>query len=136
MKRTLKKESKVREIAGREAIGTAEPSVHSTRWPAGHLWLAAGHTAGFCARTVAVLWRVAVLRPTRRSAPTAPSQTTRLETRTKEFSKLASATVTTLRRAAKAKTAPPSGGAVHAASSEREARWPGASRLSTLAETR
>jgi hypothetical protein len=32
MKRTLKKELKVREIAGREAIGTAEPSVHSTRW--------------------------------------------------------------------------------------------------------
>jgi hypothetical protein len=34
MKRTLKKESKVREIAGREAIGTAEPSVHSATWRA------------------------------------------------------------------------------------------------------
>jgi hypothetical protein len=31
MKRTLKKELKVREIAGREAIGTAEPSVHFAR---------------------------------------------------------------------------------------------------------
>jgi hypothetical protein len=32
MKRTLKKESKVREIADREAIGMAEPGVHSAWW--------------------------------------------------------------------------------------------------------
>ena len=38
MKRTLKRESKVREIAGREAIGTAEPSVHSARWRASLGW--------------------------------------------------------------------------------------------------
>jgi hypothetical protein len=57
MKRTLKKELKVREIAGMEAIGTAEPSVCS----AGSMspWRL---PPGRCARTTEALWCVAAWR--------------------------------------------------------------------------
>jgi hypothetical protein len=57
MKRTLKKELKVREIAGREAIGMAEPSVLFARRLAD--FGLAGLIAKLCAWTVAALWHVA-----------------------------------------------------------------------------
>jgi hypothetical protein len=54
MKRTLKKESKVREIAGREAIGTAEPSVCSdgmaSSFGASSLWPLRSDNRGALAR--------------------------------------------------------------------------------------
>ena len=133
MKRTLKKELKVREIAGMEAIGMAEPSVHPAKlaspywWPVTLQGFALGQLQRFGAspsfgrRAGAPRLR----RPKRPVLKHGPRSSASL--------RVPQSPHCGAQRKQKQRHL---GGAVHAASSEREARWPGASRLSTLAETR
>jgi hypothetical protein len=113
LKRTLKKELKGREIASREAIGMAEPNVLPGYYAGFQLRAFAFHLDSLAVLVHCHMW------PARQSSRAASAQPTRLETRTKEFSKHASTTVTTLRCAANARH---TFWWVHAASSEYKAR--------------